>query len=248
MTPLYVVTRRTTDWDDEAAVRAQLPQNFEWLVDLWNATFTMPYFQFRAALKRITLDSHARIKGAVMANLEDVPEGGLIAPCDDDDWYAPHLAAVLRDTLEPGRIGCRWKSRWIEVPPDFPQWLGAWRRRILKTPQIWSCTTNNYAFVKCAATEGLEKDHIRATRWFDSHPDQIKVLGDSLSVANRNLASQTSLRFAGSSAAPMTAARLRFRHWRYRTIYARRPSKGLEWAAPYIAAMANLMGELRFRR
>lgn len=248
MAPLYIVTRQTTDWDDEALVRAQLPPGFERLVDLWNATFTMSYFQFRAAMKRITVDSHARIEGAVMANLADVPEGGLVAPCDDDDWYAPHLAVALRGSVEPGRLGYRWRSHWIEVPPDFDQWLGAWRRRILGTPTLFSCTTNNYVFVKCAATAGLERDHVRTSKWFDSHPTEIKVLDESLSLTNRNLASQTSLRFAGSTARQMTAARLRFRHWRYRMVYARRPPKGLEWAAPYIAAMANLMGELRFRR
>ncbi len=62
---IYIVVRKTTDWDNEATFRAQIPEGFEKVVEVWNATFTMPYHLFRRELKRIAQLSLSRIPGAV---------------------------------------------------------------------------------------------------------------------------------------------------------------------------------------
>lgn len=55
---LYIVIRKTADWNDETAVRAQLPPVLVPRVDLWNETLAMPYHRFRAP--RSAIDAPAR--------------------------------------------------------------------------------------------------------------------------------------------------------------------------------------------
>jgi hypothetical protein len=40
---IYIVVRRTTDWADEAASHAHIPDGFQPVVELWDTTFRMPY-------------------------------------------------------------------------------------------------------------------------------------------------------------------------------------------------------------
>lgn len=243
---LYIVVRRTTDWTDDAGVRAQLPSGFEVLVDLWNDTFEMPYHRFRQELKRIAADNHAQVAGAACTALEEVPVGGLIAPVDDDDWFAPDVAQVLAANRDDLHKGYRWPSRFLEVPPDFDQWLGAWRRYLIpSTPLKWLCTTNNHAIENMPGIAGIIDSHIRATEWFVANEARVKVLDVPLSLQNRNIASQTALLFR--SGTMMTRARLARRLRQYRRLYRKRPRGLPEWCAPWIERMRELMAELRLR-
>lgn len=244
---MYIVVRRTTDWTSEAVVRAQLPDGFAPLVELWNDTFDMPFHRFRYELKQITALNHSRVEGAVTAALEDVPEGALIAPTDDDDWFAPELAKALHDNREDQYSGYRWSSRFLEVPPNLDQRLGALRRKLFpSTPLRWICTTNNHAIVNRAGIGDLVASHIRASEWFSAHDAAVKALDVSLSLQNRNLSSQTTLLFR--SGTTMTRWRLLLKYRQYKALYKKAPMPGLDWCHPYIARMAELMEELHLRR
>jgi len=242
---LYIVVRRTTDWRNEAGVRAQLPDRFVGAFDLWNATFDMPYHVFRCELKRIAALSHARVEGAVVAAFEDVPDGALIAPTDDDDWFAPALAReVLRNRVDSCE-GYHWPSRFLEVPTDLRHRLALWRRRLSPgRPLGWICTTNNYVLAKREDCWPLLESHVRASEWFGQHAAAVKTLDRPLSLQNRNLASQTSLSMRRRT---MTRWKLVRKYREYRCLYARAVAPGLEWCRPYMALMAELMENLHVR-
>ena len=240
---LYIVVRRTTDWSDEAGVRAQLPDRFVPAVDLWNETFSVPYHQFRQKLKDIARENHAQVEGAVTATLDEVPEGALLAPVDDDDWFAPDMAGIVARAAAADRRAFRWSSRFLEVPPDFDQWLGVWRRRIFpSTPLTWVCTTNNYVLEKAPGIERFVDSHIRASEWFVEHSTAVTVLNEALSLHNRNLASQTALMFRGGRI--ITRSQLLRRHRQYRSLYARSAKRLPAWSVPWIGRMAELMESL----
>ena len=248
MSPLlYIVVRRTTDWTNEATVRAQLPDGFAPLVDLWNGTFEMPYHCFRQRLKEIAQANLARVEGAVTAALDDVPPGALVAPVDDDDWFAPELARVVAGNRAAPYRGYRWPSRFLEVPPNFDQWLGVWRRRLIpSTPLRWLCTTNNHVIENMPGVAGIVDSHLQATDWFVQNEPLVKVLDAPLSLQNRNLASQTALLFR--SGTMMKRRRLLRRHRQYRSLYAKAPRRLPAWCAPHVAEMADLMAALHVRR
>ncbi len=241
---LYIVVRRTTDWTCEAAVRAQLPDGFAPLVDLWNETFDMPYHHFRQRLKDIAAMNLAGVVGAVTADITEVPSGALIAPVDDDDWFAPEMATAVARHRHTYR-GYRWPSRFLEVPPDFGQWRGAWRRRLFpNAPLRFLCTTNNYVVENMPDVRSILRSHMRASDWFEQHSSSVKSLDTPLSIQNRNLASQTTLLFRTGV---MTRARLVRRHRQYRALYAR-PRRHPAWCRPSIARMAELMEAIHVRR
>jgi hypothetical protein len=242
---LYIVVRRTTDWTNEAAVRAQLPKGFEVLVDLWNETFDMPYHQFRQRLKEIAQANLARVEGATLAKLEDVPAGALIAPIDDDDWFSPDLAKTVVAHRDGPRLGYRWPSRFLEVPPNFAQWRAAVRRRLFPaTPLLWLCTTNNYVVANQPDVRPLLSSHMKASDWFEQNDRAVTVLDVPLSVQNRNIASQTSLLFRYGV---MTRSKLKRRHRQYRSLYATAARRLPAWCQVPIAQMAELMQALRVR-
>ncbi len=244
---LYIVVRQTTDWSNESSVRAQLPDGFERLFDLWNDTFEMPYHQFRHRLKQIAADNHANVEGAVTAVLEDVPAGALIAPVDDDDWFSPDMATHVSGYRDDCHRGYRWPARFLEIPPDLDQWLGAWRRWLIpSTPLTWVCTTNNYVIERTPEGAKIVGSHVQASSWFVANESLVRVLDVPLSLQNRNIASQTSLLFRGR--APMTRSKLLRRHRQYRALY-RRPPRGLPtWCRPWIGRMSELMRALHVRR
>lgn len=94
--PLHICLRRTVDWGDEPAFRAQLDPAFAPKVNAWNATFPLPYHLFRQELRWIAQANLEKVEGAVLCRWEEVPEGALVAPVDDDDWFAPHLVEVIK--------------------------------------------------------------------------------------------------------------------------------------------------------
>jgi hypothetical protein len=243
---LYIVVRRTTDWKNEAVFRAQLPPGFAALVELWNDTFDMPFHIFRDELKQIAALNHAHVEGAVTTSLEAVPDGALIAPTDDDDWFSPALAKVLHDDTVDRYQAYRWPSSFLEVPINLGHRLGLLRRQLFPaTPPRWICTTNNYAITNRAGVGAVLASHIRASEWFGANEAAVKKLDVPLSLQNRNLASQTSLLFRRGR---MTQAALLRKYRKYTALYSSPRMPQLEWCRPYAARMAELMEALRLRR
>jgi hypothetical protein len=240
---IYAVVRATTDWLDESVYRAQIPPAFAGAIARWDATFDMPYNRFRHELKRIAQLSLSRLDGVTCVTAAQVPEGALVLPTDDDDWFAPHLAQVLARHLRDGRRGYYWQSRFLEVPLSLPHRVALrWRRVFPNSKPRWLCTTNNYAVVADRETLPLLRSHIDASRWFIAHASSVQRVDAALSLQNRNLASQTTLNSVPTS----PALKRRFRQ--YQSFYRQPVAEDLAWAAPYIAMMGDLMDGLNLRR
>jgi hypothetical protein len=226
---VFLCVRRTIDWRDETRIDPQ----FRPKVEAWNATFPMPYHVFRQRLKEIAAANLARVEGAAVADLAAVPEGAVVAPVDDDDWFAPDLATELRRAFDPLALGFLWPRYVLEARP----WLA-------RAPDHarYTCGTNNYAVVNAEGWGEAAEGHGRASRRFDAHGDRVRRLPRMLSIQNRNLSSQTVLAWGRPT---ISRLRLRRRWRRHRKLYDRvRLPAELAWAEPCVRAMAALMREL----
>ena len=244
--PIYIWIRATTDWSDEAAFNAQLRPAFAGKVALWNRTFSLPYHIFRHRVCEIARRNHAAVTGAVRAPWNAIPDGALVVPVDDDDWFAPDLGERLAAAWRPGIVGVYWTRSFLQVPIDPMAEVGQWARALLPNrPPKWVCSTNNYALIKGPDSKPLLRDHTRASEWMLRQPAEAMLrLDESLSLMNRTLASQTSL---GWRRARFSRLELLLKYRRYRRLYGRSLPAELAWAEPYRKAMAGLMGELGLR-
>jgi hypothetical protein len=246
---VYVWIRRTVDWADEEAFYAQLRPHFRPRVELWNRTFEMPFHLFRHQVAQIARKSFTGVEGAVVADWDEIPDGAIVAPVDDDDWLAPQLATVLDAERTPGIEGYRWPGFWVEVPMDLGHRLYLLRRRLVPPwPEKWFCSTNNYAVPKAGAeSHKLLSSHMGASerflRW--RREARIREIETPLSVINRTLASQTTLRSARSA---MSRSQLLRKYRRYERLYLRPVPDAIGWCRPYLAMMAGLMDRLAVRR
>ena len=245
---VYIWVRKTLNWADEEGALAQIAH--PWIrskVELWNRTFNISYQHFRARLAEIAALNHSAVTGATRSSWDQIPDGSLVLPVDDDDWFAPQAARVLDQELDSSTCGLVWDPHWIEVPINLRHALYLRRLRLVPgTRPTWICVTNNYALTKGPGARDLLGSHIQASREFERRlKDQsrsVKRVVAGLSVANRNLASQTSL---DPSKPTISHARLIRKLRRYRRLYRRAPPAGVEWCRPYLAMMAELMAELR---
>jgi hypothetical protein len=242
---VHIWVRATLDYDDERAFAAQLRPGFREQVALWDALFDMPYRSFRSRVRAIARENLERVEGAVCSSWDDIPEGALVLPADDDDWFAPDIAAVLDRALGPGVTGVRWRSSFLEIPINLRHQLGAWRARIsgpARPRPLYLCTTNNYALFASSESEDLLRRHVQASRWVATQPPgAVPFLDEPLSLMNRTLASQTSLGHLGTS---ISRRRLLGKLPRYRRLYEAPLPPALAWAQPYADQMGALMGEL----
>jgi hypothetical protein len=238
---LYIQVRQTLDWGDSAAVEAGLIARFRPQFEIWNATFDMPYGEFRRRLKIIAEDNWSRVRNARVVGPDAVPLGELFVPVDDDDWFAPELGERLGEDRAPAVFGYHW-IRHILEPERRLRGLKGLLKEALTRKVIFA--TNNYALRKRDGLDDLGVDHLAATRHFHEHPRQWKYLHAALSMQNRSLASQTVLGL-GLGRWVITREELIERFETYRTLYARtRLSRSLRWAEPYVLSMGDLMREL----
>ncbi len=141
---VYIWVRRTVDWDDGEAFLAQAKPSFLPKIEVWNETFAMPYKVFRHQVREIARLNLSRVENAVCCAWEEIPNGALVLPVDDDDWFAPDIAAVLGRHYSPDAIGYRWTSTCLG-PPMRLGLAGGLRRRLAPwTLPDWVCSTNNY--------------------------------------------------------------------------------------------------------
>ena len=187
---IYIWVRRPVDWEDEEAALAQLEDTS--MVPLWNATFNLSYQRFRHRLAEIARLNHAWVEGAVRADWDEIPEGAVVLPVDDDDWFAPDAATAL----EPRAAAYLWQSRWIEVPVDLGHRVS---RHISVAGAEVALQHQQLRDGQDRASKELLFNHIRASRWFEGNGESVKRLDRPLSAANRTLASRTTLVFEGKA-------------------------------------------------
>jgi hypothetical protein len=246
--------RMTGDWEDEQAFLAQVPANLRPKVELWDATFNIPYRVFRHRVRKIAQLNLSRVENALRAGWDEIPDGALVLPVDDDDWVSPDAGRVLDKELEAGTLGYYWMRSWVEVPINLGHRIQLMRRRVLPwTPPKWICATNSYAMVKSADAKDLLASHVQASRWFEREVERedagsAKWINMRLSAANRNLASRSSLRSPrGGDMGSVSRSRLLRKFRRYRKLYRRPLRPDLDWCRPYVAMMGELMEELEPR-
>lgn len=264
---IYIWVRATTTWQDEQEFLAQLDPRVKPKVDLWNDTFDIPFHLFRHRVREIARLNQSRVENSACARWEEIPEGGLVVPIDDDDWLAPDIGNVLEDEYDSRATGYHWIRTFIEVPIDLRHRLGVIRRSVFpRTPPRYFCMTNNYALVKAPETKPLLESHSRASEWFEvQERGRVRKIERHLSAMNRTLASKTSL---GGKPSPTRSTFIRKFH-AYRRLYRRlarapvgpglalrrgpgkvygRPSAlELAWCRPYLAMMSDLMDQLGIR-
>jgi hypothetical protein len=243
---VYIWIRAPIPWEDRQAAMERVDPEFRPKIDVWNATFEMPYHVFRQRLCEIAELSRSRVEGAVVAEWDEIPDGALVLPVDDDDWFAPEVARVVESAYHPPFTGCYWISDFLERPIHFPHRLGLIRRRIFPRTRLpFVLTTNNYAMVKAAENEKLLRGHATASAWLDGEgAGRMHKLERHLSLHNRTIASQTTMKMDN----PTVRRGLLLRKRRaYKRLYRRRPRPGLEWSRPYVAMMAELMEDLQLR-
>ena len=243
---VHIWVRATLDYEDERAFEAELVDRFREQVALWNSVFAMPYRVFRGRVREIARENLDRVEGAVRSAWDDIPEGSLVLPCDDDDWFRPDVVSVLTRELRPGVDGSRWRSSFLEVPINVRHHLGRWRERVQGPRPLYLCTTNNYALFASEASKDLLARHVQASRWVAGQPDgSVPFLSERLSLMNRTLASQTSLGHLGTA---ISRRHLLRKLARYRRLYERPLPPALSWAQPHAERMGALMDELELRR
>lgn len=245
MTTVHLLTRQTVDWRDEQAFLAQLPSAFAPKVESWNATFHMPYHLFRQAIREIAIRNHEAIAGAVPATWEAIPDGAIVLPSDDDDWFSPEVASSIASAFAAGIDGVHWTQSVLEMPINFLHRVNLTARRVFPwLKPKWFCATNNYAFRRAEDAADL-LSHIRASRRFTSGTIHTTFVPRRLSLHNRTLASITSMGFGEATISRNT---LRRKADGYRRLYDG-PSlmAGLEWARPDVRAMKDLMANLTLR-
>jgi len=242
---IYIWIRRTCDWNDEQAFLAQVEPDFEDLLELWNETFDMPYHRFRARLFEIAQANFAEVRGATVAEWDEIPEGALVLPTDDDDWFAPHAAETLERVQRPAVKTYVWEASFAETPMWFGHRIYLARRVLVPwwAPRF-TCSTNTYAMPRSEDSLPLLGDHMVASDLVDgADASDLVTLPDRLSLVNRTIASKTQLG-AGDRKRSSTRAEMLRKLARYRRLYRRTDLSRTPWAKPYVAQMAELTEEL----
>jgi hypothetical protein len=242
---IHIAVRRTLNWSDLAEVEAGLVPAFRAKYDMWNATLTMPYHEFRQRLTAIAEESFRAVTGVTVSSWNDVPDEDIVVPVDDDDWFHPEMSAHLRRAFDPQATGYLWTRAALEYRPLLARVRARLGRLVGRRPRF-TCATNNYALRLPQDQRETLRAHTTASEHFDAAGSRIVRLAATLGIQNRSLASQTTLAWGHPAIERRSLVHLLARHRRLHASW--RPTPDVEWAGPYVRQMAKLMREVRERK
>lgn len=150
---VIIVQRQTLDWTaltpDSFRPLSQAfcrlwgkPDDYVFqLMQLWNRTFGIGYFETRARLKAISTHNLAALPGVTFVPYDGyrhIPDSrGFYLFMDDDDWAGPELGRVLGALSPEQHAALLWRATNIGSPQqEYPVFVWGLNGR---------CMTNNYA-------------------------------------------------------------------------------------------------------
>src|SRR3954469_5233751 len=110
-------------------------------VELWNDVLDLPYHRFRQRVREIALLNLGGVEGAVQSEWDAIPEGALVMPVDDDDWFAPDAALRVAAAAPPEIEAYYWLRSFLEFPYTFRHRLHLIARHTVNYPMPYTCTT-----------------------------------------------------------------------------------------------------------
>ncbi|MCA8991920.1 MAG: class I SAM-dependent methyltransferase [Planctomycetaceae bacterium] len=243
--------------DSQSSVIPYRPQRLRPIlrgIQVWNQLFRMNYFEYRQRLKDIAVLSRSHIRGIDLVirnrhrapNLSNMGQRSFLLPCDDDDWYAPHVVERLLSVAEScGGVIC-WKDAKVcfthprvkRGDPNSPLFVRSSGPRGVKTN---SYAVSNAAYSSCPPQlRGL---------FLDRHDRVHKIVANNCNGATL-LPIDEVLSFTYKSPASITCIRNMTSEQRLRDLVPlirdASPSltKEVEWARPYAEMVAELNQEL----
>lgn len=202
--PVIIVQRQTVDWAlltpesfrplSEAFCRLWgKPDDYVFrLMQLWDETFSVGYFETRARLKAISTSNLSALPGVEFIpydNYRNIPDKrAFYLFMDDDDWAGPTLGAVLGAQSPDAHKALLWRAANIGSPQqEYPVFVWGLNGR---------CMTNNYA-VSSVWLNHLARlpdvvQHSTATRTLAA-VGEIVQLDAALTASNKSPCSSVSL-------------------------------------------------------
>lgn len=191
-----------------SVMSAEQRQGFLTAIRLWNRTFSMSYFEYRQRLKEIAELSWTRIRNldlvlrrpdlsAILDSLDEY----IVLPVDDDDWFHPDIADVLRRRWRPSVDAFHWPDglyRPVPFQERFDQ--SAHQIRLILRKLHADFATNGYALTrtglsKCKAPlrGRVLAFHWAAGKTYRQDGFECCLVDRPLSASNKSLASRTNL-------------------------------------------------------
>lgn len=177
-------------------------------IRLWDRTFRMSYFSYRQRLKEIAELSWTRIRNLDLilrrpglSAILDILDEYIVLPVDDDDWFHPDIADVLRRRWRPGVDAFHWPDglyRPVPFQERFDQ--SAHQIRLILRKLHADFATNGYALTrtglsKCKAPlrGRVLAFHWAAGKTYRQDGFECCYVDRPLSASNKSLASRTNL-------------------------------------------------------
>jgi SAM-dependent methyltransferase len=230
------------------AMSADQKQAFLKAIRLWNRTFSLSYFTYRQRLKEIAELSWTRIRDLDLIvrrqdlfTVLDHLDQFIVLPVDDDDWFHPDIANVLRQHWRDDVDAFHWPDglyRSVPFQDRFQQTMSQERLVLRHWPGDFA--TNGYAltragFSRCdlQTKRRVLSFHWAAGKTFHQPGFTRRLLDQPLSASNKSLASATNLKALNRRADVVRNAP----HLKRRTTNI--PHQ-LRWAQEYVALTERL--------
>lgn len=250
---LFIVLRQSPDWKNltPSSFREQsrafckligrpIDQINE-VVELWDSTFGISFFETRQAMKEIALGSFKSVRASRLVNLAEVRNGatqqGIYIFTDDDDWIRPNIIEAFENCGGQERAVFVWGSvAFGEESGDIIKFRELDKR----------CYTNNYAVDYSYFSNQPENLPQVAQHWMANitiDKQNLRLIEDYLTVTNKNPSS--TLYLENTLRDNPTNDRLveTIREYNERLEHLKIP-QSLTWAVPYMLQVKDFYARL----